>query len=99
MDLSGILSADIRRIDEAGNIKAVVTLRLVGGGTWTTDFYVDADDVTAFKTGTNPQKAAIRKKYIRQAAVNFLRETSPPAPVDQGTMNVLKTAFSDAGDT
>lgn len=100
MDLSNISTADIKRIDEDANVHVQITLNLVVGDPWKADFYISAADIANFKNGTAAQKKAIRKKYIRQAVQNYLDATkAAPVSTVQGTVNVPKNDFSDAGDT
>lgn len=98
MDLSNIVNADLRRIDVGPNVRVQVTLNLVVGGTFVTDYFLN-EDVAAYKNGTGPEKAALRKKYIRQAVKAYLDAKQTVVPVDQGTQAVAKAQFTEAGDT
>jgi len=99
LDLTNVVSADVQRKAIGQDVRVIITVNLMGGVKFTTDFFISPDDIAIFKSGTNPQKAAIRKKYIRQAVKNYRASQPPPAEVDGGSATVPKAAFSDPGDT
>lgn len=102
MDLSNIVSADIKRLDQGPVIYVEITLNLASGGPWKVPggFYLSPDDIADFKGGTPAQKQALRKKYIRQAIRNYLDAVvAMPAMTDAGTATATKAQISDPGDT
>lgn len=99
LDLTGIVSADVQRKDAGPNIRVVITINLMGGGKFTTDFFLDSDDIDAYKNGNAATRNAMRKKYIRLAVKNYRASIPSPAEADGGTATVPKANFSDPGDT
>lgn len=99
LDLTNVVSADIQRKDVGSNIRIIVTLNLTAGQKYVTDFYLN-DDADKFQNGTNQERVALRKKYIRQAVKNYLASlASTPVEVDKGSATVPKSNFSQSGDT
>lgn len=99
LDLTNVVNADVQRKDLNNNVRVVVVLNLTGGVKFTADFFLN-EDAEKFKNGTNPEKLALRKKYIRQAVRNYLASLPmPPPEIDRGSATVNKAQFSDPGDT
>lgn len=99
LDLTNVVSADIQRKDVDNNTRVVIVINLTGGMKYTTDFFLN-EDADKFKNGTNPEKNALRKKYIRQAIRNYRSSlAAQSAETDRGVATIPKSQFSDPGDT
>src|SRR3990167_1771462 len=98
VDLTGIVSAAAERIDHADgdvhiNITVNLTVAFNGSTKFITSFCLSAlTEGETVKNGTAAQKAALRKKYVRQAVREYLaaKAASLGSNTNRGSTNVSK---------
>ena len=110
LNLSTIAASghSVHRVDHPdGDVHITITVALTqafqGSSTYSTDFCLTAasGEAATAKSGSAPDRAALRKKYMRLAIAEYLTKKAAAAPqpnTDQGSTSVTKAAIQDAGD-